>query len=153
MAAGERDLTRVRTEVLRRKAKAGAGPETDARRRALAAVTAALEGADPKTVLARGYAIVEAPSGEPVTSAAEARTQQELLPLQQPPTPHPLRSTTPSDSRVLAAAAAANMVHIDEAVKLDFKDVLIRPKRSTLKSRSQVRCVGTLCWGSGLWVR
>lgn len=31
------------------------------------------------------------------------------------------------------------MVHIDEAVKLDFKDVLIRPKRSTLKSRSQVR--------------
>lgn len=30
------------------------------------------------------------------------------------------------------------MVHIDEAVKLDFKDVLIRPKRSTLKSRSQV---------------
>lgn len=45
------------------------------------------------------------------------------------------------------------MVHIDEAVKLDFKDVLIRPKRSTLKSRSQVRCVGTLCWGSGLWVR
>lgn len=84
---------------------------------------------------------------------SEARTQQELLPLQQPPTPHPLRSTTPSDSRVLAAAAAANMVHIDEAVKLDFKDVLIRPKRSTLKSRSQVRCVGTLCWGSGLWVR
>ncbi|KAM3567723.1 hypothetical protein VYU27_010138, partial [Nannochloropsis oceanica] len=30
------------------------------------------------------------------------------------------------------------MVHIDEAVKLDFKDVLIRPKRSTLKSRAQV---------------
>jgi len=34
------------------------------------------------------------------------------------------------------------MVHIDEAVKLDFKDVLIRPKRSTLKSRSQVRREG-----------
>jgi exodeoxyribonuclease VII large subunit len=78
VAAGERELTRVRAEVLRRKAKAGAGPEADARRRSLAAVTAALEGADPKTVLARGYAIVEAPSGEPVTSAAEARTQEEV---------------------------------------------------------------------------
>ncbi len=29
-------------------------------------------------------------------------------------------------------------MHIEEAVKLDFKDVLIRPKRSTLTSRSQV---------------
>lgn len=39
------------------------------------------------------------------------------------------------------------MVHIDEAVKLDFKDVLIRPKRSTLKSRSQVRrIVWVLGW-------
>ncbi len=36
------------------------------------------------------------------------------------------------------------MVHIDEAVKLDFKDVLIRPKRSTLKSRSQVRPLLTM---------
>jgi GMP reductase len=30
------------------------------------------------------------------------------------------------------------MVHIEEDVKLDFKDVLIRPKRSTLRSRSEV---------------
>ena len=30
------------------------------------------------------------------------------------------------------------MPRIDNAVKLDFKDVLIRPKRSTLKSRSEV---------------
>lgn len=30
------------------------------------------------------------------------------------------------------------MVHIDTDVKLDYKDVLIRPKRSTLSSRSQV---------------
>ncbi|GAA4024318.1 GMP reductase [Actimicrobium antarcticum] len=29
-------------------------------------------------------------------------------------------------------------MHIEEAVKLDFKDVLIRPKRSTLNSRSEV---------------
>ena len=29
-------------------------------------------------------------------------------------------------------------MHIEESVKLDFKDVLIRPKRSTLTSRSEV---------------
>lgn len=30
------------------------------------------------------------------------------------------------------------MPRIDNDVKLDFKDVLIRPKRSTIKSRSDV---------------
>lgn len=30
------------------------------------------------------------------------------------------------------------MVRISDEIKLDFKDVLIRPKRSTLRSRSQV---------------
>jgi GMP reductase len=30
------------------------------------------------------------------------------------------------------------MPRIDNDVKLDFKDVLIRPKRSTIKSRSMV---------------
>ena len=30
------------------------------------------------------------------------------------------------------------MPRIENDVKLDFKDVLIRPKRSTLKSRSEV---------------
>ena len=29
-------------------------------------------------------------------------------------------------------------MHIENTVKLDFKDVLIRPKRSTLSSRSEV---------------
>ena len=29
-------------------------------------------------------------------------------------------------------------MRIDNEIKLDFKDVLIRPKRSTLKSRAQV---------------
>ena len=29
-------------------------------------------------------------------------------------------------------------MRIDEDIKLDYKDVLIRPKRSTLKSRQQV---------------
>lgn len=31
------------------------------------------------------------------------------------------------------------MPRIDVDVKLDFKDVLFRPKRSSLKSRSEVR--------------
>ena len=30
-------------------------------------------------------------------------------------------------------------MRLEEDIKLDYKDVLIRPKRSTLKSRSQVR--------------
>ncbi len=30
-------------------------------------------------------------------------------------------------------------LRIEQDIKLDYKDVLIRPKRSTLKSRSQVR--------------
>ncbi|CAF5114207.1 unnamed protein product, partial [Rotaria magnacalcarata] len=30
------------------------------------------------------------------------------------------------------------MPYIDNNIKLDFKDVLIRPKRSTLKSRADV---------------
>ncbi len=30
------------------------------------------------------------------------------------------------------------MPRIDQDVKLDFKDVLLRPKRSTLKSRAEV---------------
>ena len=29
-------------------------------------------------------------------------------------------------------------MRVDQDIKLDFKDVLFRPKRSTLKSRSQV---------------
>lgn len=31
------------------------------------------------------------------------------------------------------------MPRIDQEIKLDFKDVLIRPKRSTLRSRAEVR--------------
>jgi GMP reductase len=35
------------------------------------------------------------------------------------------------------------MVHIDNEIKLDYKDVLIRPKRSTLNSRSEVNLMRT----------
>lgn len=33
------------------------------------------------------------------------------------------------------------MPRVDADLKLDFKDVLLRPKRSSLKSRSEVRSV------------
>ena len=39
------------------------------------------------------------------------------------------------------------MPRIDSEVKLDFKDVLFRPKRSTLKSRSEVTMTSTLWYG------
>ena len=35
-------------------------------------------------------------------------------------------------------APAARCLRVEEEVKLDYKDVLIRPKRSTLRSRSEV---------------
>ena len=35
------------------------------------------------------------------------------------------------------------MPRLDSDVKLDFKDVLVRPKRSTLKSRAEVRRAAT----------
>ncbi|XP_023083066.1 GMP reductase 2 isoform X2 [Piliocolobus tephrosceles] len=40
--------------------------------------------------------------------------------------------------RFIATPGLSAMPHIDNDVKLDFKDVLLRPKRSTLKSRSEV---------------
>ncbi|XP_009004071.1 GMP reductase 2 isoform X3 [Callithrix jacchus] len=40
--------------------------------------------------------------------------------------------------RFIATPRLGAMPHIDNDVKLDFKDVLLRPKRSTLKSRSEV---------------
>uniref|UniRef100_A0A2K6UD40 GMP reductase n=1 Tax=Saimiri boliviensis boliviensis TaxID=39432 RepID=A0A2K6UD40_SAIBB len=40
--------------------------------------------------------------------------------------------------RFIAFPRRSAMPHIDNDVKLDFKDVLLRPKRSTLKSRSEV---------------
>ncbi|XP_015446158.1 GMP reductase 2 isoform X3 [Pteropus alecto] len=41
-------------------------------------------------------------------------------------------------SHIRRYSKAPTMPHIDNDVKLDFKDVLLRPKRSTLKSRSEV---------------
>lgn len=76
--AAERATTRVRGEVLRRKAGAAAGAEADARRRALQGSALALAAHDPRRVLERGYAIVEDRAGGVVTSAARARELREL---------------------------------------------------------------------------
>lgn len=62
--------------------------------------------------------------------------------------------------RVAAGAAAlasgagvAHAVRIEEEIKLDFKDVLIRPKRSTLTSRKQVTLARTFRfkWSGREW--
>lgn len=42
------------------------------------------------------------------------------------------------NSRICRYPKVPAMPHIDSDIKLDFKDVLLRPKRSTLKSRSEV---------------
>ena len=39
----------------------------------------------------------------------------------------------------LSASGLAHALRIEEDTKLDFKDVLLRPKRSELSSRAQVR--------------
>ncbi|XP_033620985.1 GMP reductase 2 [Fukomys damarensis] len=44
----------------------------------------------------------------------------------------------PSIAQVCGTFWSPAMPHIDNDLKLDFKDVLLRPKRSTLKSRSEV---------------
>ena len=60
-------------------------------------------------------------------------------------------------------ATVTSMPRVDSDIKLDFKDVLLRPKRSTLRSRADVSyraclftvccpraCVGRLLW-RGSW--
>lgn len=76
--AADTGMTLTRAEVIRRKAQAAAGPEAEEKKRALAAYTAAIDGADPKAVLSRGYAIVERPDGEPLTTAESARREAEV---------------------------------------------------------------------------
>ncbi len=89
VAGGERE-TRARATTLERKRAAAAtrldaaptrahaaalvrAAALDARRRDLARLSATLAAHDPQRTLERGYALVEDPAGEPVTSAAAAR--------------------------------------------------------------------------------
>jgi exodeoxyribonuclease VII large subunit len=56
----------------------GAAAGLQRRRRDLERFAAALAAHDPQRTLERGYALVEGPAGEPVTSAASAGAQPEL---------------------------------------------------------------------------
>jgi exodeoxyribonuclease VII large subunit len=64
--------------VLERKARAAAGAEQAGRARDLERLALALAAHEPRRALERGYALVEDPAGEPVTSAAAAREHTEL---------------------------------------------------------------------------
>lgn len=73
----------ARTDAARERAATAAAALTraaalDARRRDIARLAATLAAHDPQRTLERGYALVEDPSGEPVTSAAAAREQPAL---------------------------------------------------------------------------
>jgi exodeoxyribonuclease VII large subunit len=64
--------------VLERKARAAAGAEQAQRARDLERLALALAAHEPQRTLERGYALVESPAGEPVTSAAAAREHPTL---------------------------------------------------------------------------
>ena len=78
-AAGRRglgarvELTRTHLRVLARKAGAAAGADSERRRRDLSGLSLALAAHDPERTLARGYALVEDPEGDVITSADAAR--------------------------------------------------------------------------------
>jgi len=84
-AASERGLTerrafqrRLATVVLARAARRAAGAEADSSREALHRAAVALRAHEPERTLERGYALAEAPDGEPLTSAAAARAADEI---------------------------------------------------------------------------
>ena len=73
----------ARTEAARDRTATAAAALTraatlDSRRREFARLASMLAAHDPQRTLERGYALVEDPSGEPVTSAATAREQPAL---------------------------------------------------------------------------
>jgi exodeoxyribonuclease VII large subunit len=78
-AASERGITerlgfqrRLATVVLERARRRAAGPDMERRREALHRAAVALRAHQPERTLERGYALVEAGDGEPVTSAGAA---------------------------------------------------------------------------------
>ena len=64
--------------VLERAVERARGSDRSARGRELQRLALALAAHDPERTLARGYALVEDRAGEPVTSAAAARTAHDL---------------------------------------------------------------------------
>ncbi|MBV8988262.1 MAG: exodeoxyribonuclease VII large subunit [Solirubrobacterales bacterium] len=73
-----RSLAAVHTLVLRRTRDRAASSEAARRRRDLERLALALAAHDPDRTLARGYALVREPGGEPLTSAATARESREV---------------------------------------------------------------------------
>jgi exodeoxyribonuclease VII large subunit len=78
-AASERGIAdrfdfqrRLATVVLERARRRSAGPDMERRREALHRAAVALRAHQPERTLERGYALVEAGEGEPVTSASAA---------------------------------------------------------------------------------
>ncbi len=78
-AASERGIAerlgfqrRLATVVLERARRRAAGPDMERSREALRRAEVALRAHEPERTLERGYALVEAGEGEPVTSAADA---------------------------------------------------------------------------------
>jgi len=69
---------RLATVVLERAARRAAGPEMERRREALHRAAVALRAHEPERTLERGYALVEGESGEPLSTAAEARAAERI---------------------------------------------------------------------------
>jgi exodeoxyribonuclease VII large subunit len=74
----ERALTRRRAVVLERKTQAAVGDCRRRRPRELERLALALAAHDPQRTLERGYALVQGPTGEPLSSAARAREQTQV---------------------------------------------------------------------------
>jgi exodeoxyribonuclease VII large subunit len=72
------ELQRRFALVLERAAGRAAGPDLGRRRDALRRALVALRAHDPERTLERGYALAENVDGEPVTSAASARAEEEI---------------------------------------------------------------------------
>jgi exodeoxyribonuclease VII large subunit len=84
-AAAERGLTdraakqrRIGTVVLERARRRAVGADMEKRRDALRQAAVALRAHEPERTLERGYALVEGPAGEPLTSAAEAGAAERI---------------------------------------------------------------------------
>jgi len=75
----EREVTLRRAVVLERKDASAALDCRERRPRELARLALALAGHDPQRTLERGYALVQAPGGEALPSAAAARDAGKLL--------------------------------------------------------------------------
>lgn len=74
----ERSHTARRALVLERKAAATILDCRDRRARELERLALALAARDPQRTLERGYALVSSPRGEPIATAAEARTHERV---------------------------------------------------------------------------